>query len=905
MEDEEQHGEGFDLALVSKKTDIWLKKLPVTSSHTAANCIKYSQGEELYCKVTKAVRMGDCLLTQLPGSEAMETHDVPVKENGHKPLCPEIQLLPQQAGMAAILATATVNKDIFPCKACGIWFRSERNLQAHLMYYCASRKQGSASPPPEGPSEHVCPVIHCNKSCPSASALEIHMHRHSAFTTKANCERHMKLHIATESGMCHGCGFVSGCRDTLYSHLVTCHMVCRSDLKDEGTSPPPSMPQQPLATGVSLECGVMLQCQVCGFAADSPTLLHKHVQTHLEVRNPAPHQSPSSSDSPEPVRMALPNSTSPGGKEAPAEPDEDSALGIPPLVQVKKELRTDPKDEGSPSQSPSPRDWPSEQVKEEFPSTACCSKPEVQGVGVAGPPSQASEVLGTMSELVHTSLRQEHTPVPPAHRGATCVECDVTFNNIDNFYTHKRLYCSTRHQQGDAPIDSPKVWEDAESSTPSMGLSSSPAAAAQCSNSETQPGSTAGDAKAVEVKTEETELKEASFLEGESDGQKGEVSEASQSPASSAEDVDDPNTTFCQACNIHFSRHDNYTAHKRFYCASRHQPSNQRVHASNASFLPQPVRSRKRKKMYEIHMARSHALACSDQDAEEDSPIDLCKRPRPHEPAPHTLPVPSLGDYHKCAACSISFNSLENYLAHKTYYCPTPLQQNPIQPLSKVYISVSPKPGPPDHTDLPTAGMLSPAISPSGCEREASPHPIPLALTPVACPYCPPGEAVTDDLKEHFRTAHGFLQTQQPHRPPHGRVSPGQSEPSQRSETPPCRYSPGMKIHPETNGHASPSSPQINGSHCLAPPTPPSGTAPKTTPLSLSPELMKEVGPKVIQSMTHLAQANVSAKVVLLSPLQNGTSRYCRLCNIRFSSLSTFIAHKKYYCSSHSAEHIK
>lgn len=77
-------------------------------------------------------------------------------------------------------------EDIFPCKDCGIWYRSERNLQAHLMYYCASRqKQKAMASPPQDklkdsyPNERVCPFPQCNKSCPSASSLEIHMRTHS------------------------------------------------------------------------------------------------------------------------------------------------------------------------------------------------------------------------------------------------------------------------------------------------------------------------------------------------------------------------------------------------------------------------------------------------------------------------------------------------------------------------------------------------------------------------------------------------------------------------------------------------------------------------------------------------------------------------------------------------------
>lgn len=78
------------------------------------------------------------------------------------------------------------SEDIFPCKDCGIWYRSERNLQAHLMYYCASRQKqkATASPPQDKPkdsyaNERVCPFPQCNKSCPSASSLEIHMRTHS------------------------------------------------------------------------------------------------------------------------------------------------------------------------------------------------------------------------------------------------------------------------------------------------------------------------------------------------------------------------------------------------------------------------------------------------------------------------------------------------------------------------------------------------------------------------------------------------------------------------------------------------------------------------------------------------------------------------------------------------------
>ncbi|KAL4661779.1 hypothetical protein H8957_015118 [Semnopithecus entellus] len=238
----------------------WLRTLPQALTEAEANTEIHRKDDALWCRVTKPVPAGG-LLSVLLTAEPRSTPSHPVKKEPAEPTClapaHDLQLLPQQAGMASILATAVINKDVFPCKDCGIWYRSERNLQAHLLYYCASR-QGAGSPaaaatdekPKETyPNERVCPFPQCRKSCPSASSLEIHMRSHSgerpfvcliclsAFTTKANCERHLKVHTDTLSGVCHSCGFISTTRDILYSHLVTNHMVCQPGSKGEIYSP--------------------------------------------------------------------------------------------------------------------------------------------------------------------------------------------------------------------------------------------------------------------------------------------------------------------------------------------------------------------------------------------------------------------------------------------------------------------------------------------------------------------------------------------------------------------------------------------------------------------------------------------------------------------------------------------
>lgn len=670
---------------------------------------------------------------------------------------------------------------------------------------------------------------------------------------------------------------------------------------------------------------------------------------------------------------------------------------------------------------------------------------------------QASEILAKMSEMVHSRLKQGQT-VPqnnpaaffpsgptaptatatPPHKGATCFECDITFNNINNFYAHKRLYCSSRHHgEGATSASGPGSTRDAApapssgthgSTASPQGGAASRAASASPSDSDPPAGSGATESRRVmEVSTETPMAREgiSSSSEGEGGGGSvggggGRASEGSQSPASgSAEDLeDDPNRTFCEACNIRFSRHENYTVHKRFYCASRHDPSNQRsVHmtkATTAAFLPQPIRTRKRKKMYEIHMARTEALAnaaaaaaaaaaataaasapspsilglavkqevspsgAGSSSPEGDGPIDLSKRPRLREVPRHSstsiLPALPLSDYHKCTACSISFNSIENYLAHKTYYCPaTTLQPHTLEQLQRLKrsASTSPKSRPQqERPDLlhPMEAKALPAEWVAQAQgTSSSPHPsaLPasnttspphttstLAATPgagakgvgtsspqVICPYCP-NRLMTCDLMEHFKTTHGLVVTIQPPQEslpqPSSAVSrspslsPRDGATATTSTTPTSQPRLVSRVHRDSiNGQArsgttSPVSPLVNGSPSAGDGSPSAGSPlpmspPRAPSLTLSPvpEILREtVGSSHLpnKATTTVASHPVSTpqpapipgpKTTVISPVQNGNSRFCRLCNIKFSSLSTFIAHKKYYCSSHSAEHVK
>ncbi|XP_043455789.1 LOW QUALITY PROTEIN: zinc finger protein ZFPM1 [Prionailurus bengalensis] len=857
---------GPALTLLLEDEPCWLRMLPQAPTEAEANAEIYRKDEALWCRVTKPVPAGRLLGVLLTAAEPRGTPSHPVKEEPAEPECPapshtDIQLLPQQAGMASILATAVINKDVFPCKDCGIWYRSERNLQAHLLYYCASR-QTTGSPaaaadekPKETyPNERVCPFPQCRKSCPSASSLEIHMRSHSgerpfvcliclsAFTTKANCERHLKVHTDTLSGVCHSCGFISTTRDILYSHLVTNHMVCQPGSKAEIYSPGAGHPAAKLPP-------------------DSLASFQQHTAPHGPLASTDLGLAPT--PSPGLDRKALAEATNGEARAAPQNGGSSEPPAAPRAIKTEaatEEPEAEPGPPAAASRTPSPPSPAPARVKAELSSPTPGSSPGPGELGLAAgtlflpqfpaaPP--ASEILAKMSELVHSRLQAgagtQAGLFAGAPKGATCFECDITFNNVNNFYVHKRLYCSGRRPPDDAP---PARRAKAP---PAPGRAPPGPPPPEADPGRASPSSGAREDEAGGAATPEAEA------EAEGGGRGREGSPGSPSPGSGADEDDDPRRTLCEACNIRFSRHETYTVHKRYYCASRHDPPPRRPAPAGTPVPPAPalpaappVRTRRRRKLYELHAAAPPPASGpapaplgpapeppaspsprpgsgSGLDA-ADGPIDLSKKPRRQAPVP-APGLPALADYHECTACRVSFHSLEAYLAHKKFSCPA----------------------------APRLLRVAPEDA---------------AASAVVCPYCPPNGVVRGDLIEHFRLAHGLLLGQ----PPAGARTPSPAAPRDGLNGQELREpAPGAPDGSPRPGPPPAPSPEAVPPHPPPPPTPPSHSD------------------KGVQTPSKGTPA----------PAPPGSHRYCRLCNIRFSSLSTFIAHKKYYCSSHAAEHVK
>ncbi|XP_032816434.2 zinc finger protein ZFPM2-like isoform X2 [Petromyzon marinus] len=165
--------EGSALLGQMTETGCWLAHLPCYGTEDGSNCVIYSNGDGVWCTITCSVPAGEELVACAVSDPSCPSH---------LPLPPSLALLPQLGAPAprhpllgclsllpprppelgVIVPPSPINRSVFPCTACGIWYRSERNLQAHLQFYCAGRlPDGTPSPGgPERESYSACGPAH-------------------------------------------------------------------------------------------------------------------------------------------------------------------------------------------------------------------------------------------------------------------------------------------------------------------------------------------------------------------------------------------------------------------------------------------------------------------------------------------------------------------------------------------------------------------------------------------------------------------------------------------------------------------------------------------------------------------------------------------------------------------------
>ncbi|RVE62218.1 hypothetical protein OJAV_G00154940 [Oryzias javanicus] len=314
---------------------------------------------------------------------------------------------------------------------------------------------------------------------------------------------------------------------------------------------------------------------------------------------------------------------------------------------------------------------------------------------------------------------------------------------------------------------------------------------------------------------------------------------------------------------------------------------------------------------------------------ELDAPIDLSKKCSPVPDKTCSSPKRLL-DYHECAVCKISFNKVENYLAHKQNFCPATAaaaaaaaqQQQPQQQHGESgNLEASAFP------DVKSEGNNNPDDgykSPANVKRTA------MGSKNMFLPHCLyPGAIKKMKGPEQISPYFGIKPTDYVSGGPAGQGEPGEQEPSvnggggagggetgtTRDQTPQaapngCPH-PGkdpLPLLPKNRGMVI-----VNGGHKpeersgTAPPQQENQPQPDTQPSNPSPTWATENQADSNENMSPSSKSpgEEAAPAAIKGVNGSGSGKYCRLCDIQFNNLSNFITHKKFYCSSHAAEHVK
>ncbi|KAK2887273.1 hypothetical protein Q8A67_015501 [Cirrhinus molitorella] len=866
----------------------WLMDMMwVSAEDGKSNCAVYNKGGHVWCSTTKNIMEGDelaaCVVDlhshlQTPAQTPYGQGMYPARQ------LDGIQLLPQQAAMASILPGAIINSlksdeistgSNLKCTICDYTAETLMILQHHILSHLSQTG------------------LRCG-------------HCHFTFQTPRELVKHQELH----------------------GHSCTVNKLIKEDKADNSPSSIAGSPQQVRAN------------------ANIKDLQESTAQCEIN-------------------QMSELESTESSQTSTKAEGNSGNKASVS-YSRVKSEPSS-PRLASSPIQHHLPPAFPLPPFIPHVPFS--------QDITV-GP--QASEILAKMSELVHRRLRHGGNSYPPVMystlvpKGATCFECNITFNNLDNYLVHKKHYCNSRWENTHKPHDFPGLLDKpAGTVSPKIGASLAVMLNAghpsEVKGYEPNPCNPVAGGKVTDELS--VQVKKASTPSGAQERPNGTQLDLQSQKMPPTET--DPNHTTCEACKITFSRHETYMVHKQYYCATRHDPQVKRAHKGAAN--QKPVRPRKRRKAYELatheqeqmppmgmpsflgmptiggpylskdtlDSFRDHqrynmiqglvpkypeasltvtksALVskCNTIPKEEgDAPIDLSKKCMPQFV---NSPVSSKGlmDYHECVVCKISFNKVEDYLKHKQNFCPGTLLQNTsaenrnikkeghINTNNILENTLFDLPAPHGKIEHPNA-VPAPDIQASSEEQ-----PIP----------------IKDDMRSMFQPSGGYPSPAKKMRPdeqiwPYYEIKPtdyatgmlvSQSERRQS----PNEGSEGEKDQPMPDGsHLSTDDPENQnkssslkdnlhledkiedaGNKQLGSPTPESHA---DSPINCKESTM------LVPSLK-AEEVSTSFKRVLNGSIATTSNvKYCRPCDIQFNNLSNFITHKKFYCSSHTAEHVK
>ncbi|XP_030760714.1 zinc finger protein ush isoform X2 [Sitophilus oryzae] len=349
----------------------------------------------------------------------------------------------------------------------------------------------------------------------------------------------------------------------------------------------------------------------------------------------------------------------------------------------------------------------------------------------------------------------------------------------------------------------------------------------------------------------------------------------------------------CKECNIVFCKLENYVVHKKHYCSAR--------------------------------------------TLEDDSSKTSGSPPVSPRSGGTTSPA---AQYQQliCLACGIKFTSPDNLNAHQQYYC---LKRSDLEPKKCLKCRAVVEPGHQCVSHTALAGWKCPCcdvISPTGsaAQRHMETHTGVKAYRCTICKY--KGNTLRGmktHIRVHFDKRSPDLQEEKyityiledetlgpgisevaiaPHLPTDDRTSPSsENRPEPQHSCPQCPYSSPYKanvvrhiklVHDVNNieEHLS------NGDE--------KGATKNIPQLEEEEEIIvkkEAIEPEVIiapiegatikeePELSSTPKSKTSDEEIMQEAAKTGPN-YCKSCDIYFNYLSTFIAHKKFYCSSHAGE---
>uniref|UniRef100_A0A8C4RBX3 Zinc finger protein, FOG family member 1 n=1 Tax=Eptatretus burgeri TaxID=7764 RepID=A0A8C4RBX3_EPTBU len=826
----------------------------------ALNDVTWQKLDRLWCSVIRTIAPGDSLLAYVcrrgslspkhAGKHAA-SFGVPIIQQDCN--ATPVVLLPQQACLASVLPTAIINKDLFPCKACGIWYRNKRNLQAHLAYYCAGRLISGSSQGSESELDtHVLP----QNLVPSIPPTGIAVKGTVRPTSQHVCVVFLLFLAGQEQDVALPGTYHSGdneepesdggnhAEDLLSKETISVKSRKHEKSGDLVHSSSVEGSAQWTASDAGIEKSVEMNIPEC------PNKKLKQTAT-AGPASPRPQCRRNSATD-------LCNSLSPVSFKAPAFTLKNiKAEPHSPATSPTVEMRTSREGGGSPASAVAA-----------FPHLYLC--PVVPLDGSAGP-AQASEMLARMSELAHQRLQLTLTE-RAAYTSSYLTGQNLSSDDMD----------AAQKQNGKAATHEEAEKSDRNSISPKLPTE------------ERENGPPLAEVKG--------NLHENDVLQRS-----------------------------CGPCNIIFNRHETFLVHKQYYCATRHDPPPRRAPAAGGSAgrisLATAGRARKRNKgvgtgaLAENQNDSTSITTSSDVDnsspAGLDEPLeritegakrrcdsggdyklqDKLRRPSavgiPFSTLPAATTFPDadipidlskkpqrLSDYHKCASCQISFSRLDNYLAHKQYYCSATAHNTDSEQYTP--------PLPPSKPWIESPNYLTPVV-PQDLSASSSPRHLPGEVHSVVGP---------EALIEHLALKHGMLSVARGTQP--SAIRTAFLEQSSSIVKVNERNSPTnnrLKAFPESSGKLLHTPPAISPAETLRLSTP-------LIPAFLSDhgDVVPPPSPQTSTTCPSPVKPCVAPSADLSINGSGNTSKYCRLCDIQFSSLSNFIAHKKFYCASHAGE---